>query len=173
MPELLKLPVNGLASPGETQPVLATLQSESEIVEHCNNKGMKSRAIAVVKAVFRSLGQPKDIYTDVWKGSRFYQTGGTTACRLLNADDSIVNEEHINGARYRINALVLACHYHARVQSLGPKARRETIIVEELMNESRKSRSHITTVLKRGRWYALWVSKLGLGAILTLRESFA
>lgn len=134
---------------------------------------MKPRAVAVAKEIFRSLDQPREIYTNVWHGSGFYQNEGTTVRRLLEAHDTIINEGHINGARYRINALILACLYHARVQDMGPIAKRETIVLDELMEESGKSRSHISTVLKRGRWYALWVSSLGLGAILTLGESFA
>jgi hypothetical protein len=173
LPDLLKLPINGQPSPGEIEPVLAALRSEQEIVEHCSNKNMKPRAVAVAKAVFRSFAQPKEIYANVWRGSDFYQTEGTTERRLLEAHEFIVNEGHINGARYRINALVFACVYHARVQELGPTAKRETIILEKLAKESGKPRSHITTALKRGRWYGAWVSKLGLGAILALGESFA
>jgi hypothetical protein len=173
LPDLLQLPVNGQASPGEIEPVLATLRSEQEIVDHCSRKDMKPRAVAVAKAVFRSFAQPRDIYANIWRGSDFYQTDGTTECRLLEAHASIVNEGHINGARYRINALIFACVYHTRVEELGPIAKRETIILGKLAKESGKPRSHITTALKRGRWYGAWVSKLGLGAILTLGESFA
>jgi hypothetical protein len=171
LPDLLKLPVNGQTPPGEIEPVLAALRSEQEIVEHC--KGMKPRVVAVAKAVFRSFAQPKEIYANVWRGLDFYQTEGTIERRLLEAHEFFVKEGLLNGARYRINALVFACVYHARVQELGPIAKRETIILENLAKESGKLRSQITTALKRGRWYGAWVSKLGLGAILTLGESFA
>lgn len=134
---------------------------------------MKPRAIGVAKTILRSCCQPVEIYVDIWKGSKFYETDGTPECRLLDADGSISSEGHVNGARYRVNALVFACVYHARVQSLGPIAKRETIVLRDIEKESGKSRSHIGVVLKHGRWYMAWVSKLGLGAILTLGESFA
>ena len=166
--------VQGRNPSGSVEPILQTLQTETSAGKHCNQIGMRSKATAVVKSVVRSLGRPMSIYRSIWQGSGFYETGGTATRRLLQAEGAIINEGDINGARYRVNAVILACHYHAKVQELGTAiSRRETKILQEMVKESGKKRSHIYAVLRRGKWYAELVNELGLGAILTLGESIA
>lgn len=173
LPYLLNI-VQSRNPSGFVEPILQTLQTEASATKHCTHIGMRPRATAVVKSVMRSLVRPTSIYESIWQGSEFYATEGTTASRLLQAEGSIMNEGDINGARYRANAVILACHYYARVQDLGATvSNRETKILQEMVKESGKSRSHINAVLRRGRWYAELVNELGLGAILTLGESIA
>ena len=171
--DLLKI-VQGRNPSASIGPILQTLQTETSAAEHCNQIGMRSKAAAVVRSVVRSLARPTRIYRSIWQGSEFYETEGTATSRLLQAEGAIADEGDINGARYRVNAVILACHYHAKVQQLGAATpHRETKILQEMMKESGKKRSHINAVLRRGKWYAELVNTLGLGAILTLGESIA
>jgi hypothetical protein len=129
--------------------------------------------------VFRSLNRSKYIYADIWHGVRqFYGSNGTTATRLLNTQDSIEDEADVNSARYRINALLFAFHFRALCDGLEREdmvsgKSKETVILENMTKETKKSREQIHTLLKRGRWYAHWVDRLGVGAILLLGESLA
>lgn len=172
------LPSNGQPHLNQTVPVLDTLKDESSVASYSRSHGLKQRAIAVARAVFDALSRPEDIYSDIWRGcGPFYASNGTTAARLLGAEDSIGEEADVNGARYRINALIFAFYFRALCdkferEELNPK-KTETIVVESLIKETGKSRDRIQTLLKRGRWYAQWIDRLGIGAIMLLGRSLA
>jgi hypothetical protein len=181
--EVLNLPDSGQPLLNQAVPTLDILKDEDSVVSYCRDDGLKSRAIAVVRAVFRSLSRSEDIYAGIWHGFRqFYAPNGTTATRLLNTQDLIVDEADVNSARYRINALLFGFHFRAlcdRLErdGLNPKTSKEkskeTMTVESLTKETNRSRDQIHNLLKRGRWYAQWIDRLGVGAILLLGESLA
>jgi hypothetical protein len=186
--ELLELPNDGQSSSDQSEPTLDILRNEKSIVKYCRDSGLKPTSISVVLAVFRSLGRSKESYANVWDGCKhFYKTNGTTASRLLDAHDVIVSEADVNGARYRINALLFAFNFRARCEELRlddsdatrskktkeTKETIETAILRKVMEESNKKSDQIYTSLKRGRFYAQWVNELGIGAILALGESLA
>jgi len=175
--QLLKLPDNGQASVDQIRGVPDTLENEKEVDKLCETERLRPKAVSVAKAVYRSLAHSVDIYADIWGNSpNFYNDAGTTACRLLKTDDSIANDRCINGARYRVNALLFAMFFRTKCEEceeLLTGAKRETTVIRQMMDESGKTSDQIKTLLKRGRWYALWVSELGLGAILVLGESLA
>lgn len=169
--DLLELPVHGRATSQDVEPVLFALQSEKDVKRHCDDEGVKARATAVAKIVFRSLARSEITYANVWQGLDLCKNSGTTACRLLETESSIVDESHVNGARCRINALLFALHYRARCEGLSTRANRETAVLQEITRESGKTSDQIKALLKRGRWCIEWVNELGLGAILTLGDS--
>lgn len=183
--ELLKLPNDGQSSSDQPEPTLDILRNEKSIVKYCRDSGLKQTSISVVLAVFRSLGRSKESYANVWDGCKhFYKANGTTASRLLEAHDVIVGEADVNGARYRINALLFTFDFRARceklrfddsdaIRSKKTKEKKETAVLREVMEESNKTSDQIYTSLKRGRFYAQWVNELGIGAILALGESLA
>lgn len=177
--ELLELPDNGQPSSEQVEPTLDILKNEKSITKYCRDSGLKQTAISVVLAVFRSLNRSQDTYANVWYGcNRFYKAKGTTASRLLDAQDTIVGEADVNGARYRINALLFAFDFRARCERLRfddseETKNKETAVLRKVMEESKKTSDQIYTSLKRGRFYAQWVNELGIGAILALGESLA
>lgn len=172
--ELLELPDNGQASSELVCPILDTLDNEKDVDELCSDEGLQPKATAVAKAVYRSLARPESIYTDIWQSSsNFYKVGGTTAYRLLQTETSIVNAGDVNGARYRINAILFALYFRTQCEELGLKGKQGTVIIKRMMKDSGKNSDQIKSLLKLGRWYALWVSELGLGAILMLGECLA
>ena len=172
--QLLELPDDGRSSLEQVEPILDLFEDERSFTEYCGSEGLQPKAIAVAKAVFRSLDRPESIYADIWHGtSNFYGSKGTTARRLLETDNSIESEGDVNGARYRVNALLFAFHYRARCDELVATKQKETVVLQKIMEESGKTIHQIKNLLKRGRWYALWVNKLGLGAILMLGGSLA
>lgn len=177
--EVLNLPDSGQPLRNQAVPTLDILKDEDSVVSYCRDDGLKSRAIAVVRSVFRSLSRSEDIYAGIWHDARqFYAPDGTTATRLLNTQDLIVEEADVNSARYRINALLFGFHFRTlcdRLErdDLNPKKSKEAITVESLTKETNRSHDQIHTLLKRGRWYAQWISRLGVGAILLLGESLA
>jgi hypothetical protein len=176
--EVFRLPRDGQPHLSKTIPILYKLKGKDSVVSHCHEDGLKSRAIAVVKTVLASLSRSEDIYEDLWHGSeKFYASNGTTASRLLSARDEIVVEADANGARYRINALLFALHFRVLCnrlerEDLNPN-KTETMVLDSLTEETESSRDQIHALLKRGRWYAQWIDRLGLGAIFLLGESFA
>jgi hypothetical protein len=172
--QLLELPDDGQSSVNPIGRILDTLENEKEVEKLCEGERLQSKAVLVAKAVYRSLARSEDIYADIWNNSsNFYNDGETTACRLLKTDDIIANDRYTNAARYRVNALLFAMFFRTKCEELKSGARRETMVIQQMMNESGKTVDQIKTLLKRGRWYALWVSELGLGAILVLGESLA
>lgn len=177
--EVLDLPDSGQPLLNQAVPTLAILKDEDSVVSYGRDDGLKPRAIAVVRAVFRSLSHSEDIYAGIWQGFRqFYAPSGTTATRLLNTQDLIVDEANVNSARYRINALLFGFHFRALCDRIerddsNPKMSKETMVLESLIKETKRSREQIHTLLKRGRWYAQWIDRLGVGAILLLGESLA
>lgn len=177
--ELLELPDLGQVSSREAQPVLDTLEDEDSVDKFCRDSGLKKRATLVVKAVFRSLHRSEDVYADIWNGVKdFYNSEGTTASRLLDAQEAIAGEADANAARYRINALLFAFEWRARCEAVRfdesiPTKNKDTTVLKRVMAESKKTSEQIQTLLKRGRFYAEWVNELGVGAILALGESLA
>jgi hypothetical protein len=162
---------------------IQTLNNEKSIKEHCSRLGLKPRVTNVVLAVFNSKGLSKDIYEDLWDGSKkFYIPEGTLAARILDTDTSIKNEAYANYSRSRINALLFALHFETLCISLQqdeererifPRKPIETIVMEKLVKDTRKEKSTIQDLLKRGRWYGRWILALGVGGILMLGESLA
>lgn len=172
--QLLELPDEGRPHSEQDERTLDVFQNDRTFAEHCSSCGLHPKATAVAKSVYRSLGHSKDIYADIWDNSpTFYCSNGTTASRLLETDSRIENEGDINGARYRVNALLFAFYYRARCEELTTTKHVETIVLQRIVDESGKNIHHIKNLLKRGRWYALWVNVLGVGAILILGASLA
>jgi hypothetical protein len=168
--DLLALPENGRDAPEPVEVILGALRSEKDVTRHCDSNKIPQSAKSTAKAVFRSLNFPEARYKDIWSGFIFYNVRGSIACRCLEAERHISGDAFVNGARYRINALLFALDYNARVQALGTKAHRERIVVDAIVKESSRLKRQIELLLKKGRWYALWVSKFGIGAILALGE---
>lgn len=175
--QLLGLPDNGQTSVDQMRRISDTLENEEELENLYKSERLKPKAASVARAVYRSLSRPEaeDIYADIWgsSSSDFYQDEETTTCRLLKTDDRIADNQYTNAARYRVNALIFAMFFHTKCEQLDTMAKKETVVIKQMMAESGKTKDQIKTLLKRGRWYVLWVSELGLGAILVLGESFA
>lgn len=169
----MALPVSGRSSLGAVEPTTGIIERETDVMKFCDAEKVPGKVAATAKVIFRALARPDSLYSNIWHGSDFYTTGGSTACRLLEAEVAITNDQDLNGARYRINALIFALHYNAQIQELGPRANRESIVTERLLKESCKTRRQVEFLLQRGRWLALWVNQFGLGAILALGESIA
>jgi hypothetical protein len=172
--ELPELPDDGQASSEPAGPILDTIENEKDVHELCLKEGLQPKAIVVAKAVYRSLARPESLYEDIWHSSSdLYKAGGTIACRLLQTESAILDQGDVHGAKYRVNALLFAIHFRAQCEASGLKGKQGTVIIQRMMKESGKNSDQIKGLLKRGRWYALWVSELCLGAILVLGESLA
>lgn len=172
--QLLALPDVIRSSSEHIEPIINVFDNDRSFTEYCNAAGLQPRATAVAKAVHRSLDRPANIYANIWTtSSEIYGSSGTTASRLLEAETSIGNEGDVNGARYRVNAIMFAFHFRARCENSIATTTKEKLVLQKIVDESGKKIHQIKALLKRGRWYTLWVSKLGLGAILTLGETLA
>lgn len=175
--KLWLLPDSGEWSIEDRPPTLDHLKDQEAIHNHCREEGLRNTAIQVVKATYDSLQRPEDRYNNIWQKSRqFYRTEGTVATRLLNTNDVVEDEEEINAARYRVNALLFAFEYRARCERLDTSeltTKKEAAVMKAVMSESGRTSEQIHTLLKRGRFYAQWIKILGPGAILTLGVSLA
>jgi hypothetical protein len=171
--ELLQLLENDPDASEPLEPPQGALQSAKDVIEYCNSNKFPKHVRATGNAVIRSFHHPETSYQSIWSNHDFYKDSGSMASRFLNAECAILDERHVNGARYRINALLFALHYNARVQELGTNAHRQSTVMTDLMAESSKTKRQIEFLLKQGRWNALWVCKFGIGAILALGEFLA
>jgi hypothetical protein len=157
----------------QLEPRPGALQSTKDVIEYCSNNKFSKNVKATGNAVIRSLRHPETSYQSIWGNQDFYKDSGSMASRFLNAECAILDQKHVNGARYRINALLFALHYNAQLQELGANANRQSLVMAGLMAESSKTKRQIEFLLKQGRWNALWVYKFGIGAILALGEFLA